>query len=891
MLSRTGMTLRSLVLVVLAAACSSPPPVAKKAVVVAELDPSLPVPKLPLPNDLARDPDTGLIDVVDPADANDAELAFNAWLRSLDGFPVTSPITIPFSAALEPASLTASTVQVFDVSSGTPVPLTPKSMRWDEAKNRIVIEHPWRAGSSYAVAVVGGSDGARAVNGNPVVGSDAFELIRATYPLVTCSDLADATCRSANPAIKGKTLDDERKKALKMERARLAARPIIDAVTSAGISRDALASVFTFHTASEVLTAPVVNFNPAVRAIPFPSDALLRDGKVALPFEPGDDELITQTKAELGRLDGFSTTAAIVTEHNAVMGAVGVGLKASSLSASQLVLLDVDDSNAEVGFTLGLRASPDQILLTPQKPLKSHHRHAVIWKKGAETLDGVALKPSAAWAMVTAGATFTENGASRVRTLENGNAADLERLRQSTLTALTAADAKGIARADVLLAWSFTTQTTDTTLAELRGKPAEWALPTAITNVVDLSQVNLLATLSSATMKDFSSAVRAGKEGRFVTGNALDLMGTELDLTDPMNPVTVPTEGPFTDATLAAPRQEQLIFTLVLPKTPKHADGRIPLILFQHGITRSRRDALFIANTIAKAGYATLAIDHPLHGDRSFCSVAAECLTGGCMGNRCQPGQYRLSTNFLDAQLGTAGISGLKFSSTTNLAATRDQIRQLIIDTAQLIRVAKDTTAGIGSMNVDDPATVGIVERLDPTELGYIGMSLGSVMGSLVVAANPEITDATLNVGGASPADILTQASVAFLATKKAKLDAYLLAHRGIGTGTQAYDDFFITARWMLDRADAQNFGRNYIDAPLMGYPKKRIFLSWMKDDPWVPNATTQLLINSIDHVTAPMGFKEKQYIDNGNHSFMMDPSSPVMTQAQDDAVGWISNP
>src|SRR6185295_6559699 len=118
--------------------------------------------------------------------------------------------------------------------------------------------------------------------------------------------------------------------------------------------------------------------------------------------------------------------------------------------------------------------------------------------------------------------------------------------------------------------------------------------------------------------------------------------------------------------------------------------------------------------------------------------------------------------------------SGLKFSSTTNLAATRDQIRQLMIDTAQLVRVVKDTTAGIGSLNVDDPSTAGVTERLDVSELGYIGMSLGSVMGSLAVAANPEITRATLNVGGASPADILTQATVTFLADKRKALDAYL---------------------------------------------------------------------------------------------------------------------
>ena len=67
---------------------------------------------------------------------------------------------------------------------------------------------------------------------------------------------------------------------------------------------------------------------------------------------------------------------------------------------------------------------------------------------------------------------------------------------------------------------------------------------------------------------------------------------------------------------------------LILPKVPRFADGRIPVVIFQHGITRFRRDALIISNTIAKHGYATLAIDHPLHGDRSYCTSDSDCATG-----------------------------------------------------------------------------------------------------------------------------------------------------------------------------------------------------------------------------------------------------------------------
>lgn len=868
----------------------------KPPTVVAEFDPSLVEPKLPLPNLLAVDPDTGKLDVTDPADANDAEKAVNAWLRTLNGFPVTSVAHVDFSGSLDARTVSADTVKLYEVNSNNTVTaLTPKNIFFDAEKNRLSISYVWRAGRTYAVALIGGANGLKGAGGEAVVGSQAFDLLRATYPLVTCEQLTDATCRSANPGIRGKTIDDERRRALKMEKARLAAAPVIEALESANVARADLATVFTFRTQTETLFDPVVNFEPAVRAIPFPNDALLVDGHPKLPEEPGDDALVAETKAELGRLDGFSTTAHIVTERNMVMNAVGTGLLTGSAQPAHFQLLDTEMGNANAPFTLVVKEAPDQLSLKPDKPLRSHHKYAVVWTKGAKTISGQDIGPSPAWTMLTAGAPFTDAmGKSRVRTLEDAQAQDLERLRQSVVAGLSAAEAKGIARGDVLLAWTFTTQTTAPTLVELRNKPAQWNLPTSVTNVVDLTQVGQLSLVSQFAGKDFHSHIRSGKEGVYVTGNALDLMGHELDLTNPEAPVTVETEGPFTDATLMTPRQEQLKFLLVLPKVPKHADGRIPVIIFQHGITRFRRDALFMANAIARRGFATLAIDHPMHGDRSYCTSNADCAMGFmCTAHRCPPGGYRPEGGLEGQLLGTPAVSGLKFSSTTNLAATRDQMRQLVIDTAQLVRVVKDTTAGIGSINVDDPMTPSVTERLDTSELGYIGMSLGSVMGSLAVSANPEITRATFNVGGASPADILTQANVAFLASKKQALDRYLTAARGISPGTQAYDDFYDIARWMLDTADAQNQGRHYIDEPLPGFPKKRIFLSWVQDDPWVPNATTRLLINAIERTTAPANFGEHMWTGaaRGDHSFMMNPNFADVLAAQDEAVAWIDAP
>jgi hypothetical protein len=203
----------------------------------------------------------------------------------------------------------------------------------------------------------------------------------------------------------------------------------------------------------------------------------------------------------------------------------------------------------------------------------------------------------------------------------------------------------------------------------------------------------------------------------------------------------------------------------------------------------------------------------------------------------------------------------------------------------------KDVNGGIGALDVDDPNTKSVVERLDVSELGYIGLSLGSVMGTVAVAAQPEITRATFNVGGASPADILLKATVPFLADKRVRLERYLKASRGIEPGSQRYEDFFEVARWILDAADAQNAARHYIDEPFPEYPKKKIFVSWVKDDPWIPNPPTQRLIDSSTRESAPTNFKEHQWIAGGNHGFMIDYGFPDVLKAQEEAVDWIALP
>src|SRR5262245_61792319 len=70
-------------------------------VVTAQFDPQVDPPIVPLPNDLAKDPKTGLLAIPDAKGASAAQKEFNDYLRTLDGFPSSTPVTSTFDAAVD----------------------------------------------------------------------------------------------------------------------------------------------------------------------------------------------------------------------------------------------------------------------------------------------------------------------------------------------------------------------------------------------------------------------------------------------------------------------------------------------------------------------------------------------------------------------------------------------------------------------------------------------------------------------------------------------------------------------------------------------------------------------------------------------------------------------
>jgi len=228
------------------------------------------------------------------------------------------------------------------------------------------------------------------------------------------------------------------------------------------------------------------------------------------------------------------------------------------------------------------------------------------------------------------------------------------------------------------------------------------------------------ATLQSLDVEVITGLIQAGQVGpnnakcQVASGGTLfDLDLTSLGMTDPRNITKfspIPdSQGRQTDDvnTLyneAGTEAVSVLFTVpdesviamissatggVVPPQTKPVGGW-PVVVFQHGLGGTKNNALFVASALAMAGYASAAIDHPLHSDRII----------------------TIGEDVFDS----AGYTSLI------LLNTRDNGRQSIAD-IMAFRLA---------LNAINDLT-GLVD-LNTTEVHFMGHSLGAIFGTAAVA-------------------------------------------------------------------------------------------------------------------------------------------------------------
>jgi hypothetical protein len=838
---------------------------------------------VPTPNDLAIDPTTGLVNVPTSPSDSPAYLEFiHDYLDTLDGFPASSVASVGIQGgALNPSTVTLRSVLVASLNgvglSGAPVPA------YDATAHALTITPPngtWGKGNELGVGIVGGSSGIHAANGGPVIAAPAWVLVRGTAKLVDCmitctnpaAPVVPAGCVSTVTVVPLNLMQ-----ASGLECLRETYAPLVDGFEAQGVARADLTIAWTFRTSS----LPEVTFDPTNQVIPFPNNLLRGTGANAhlmLPVPAGAGALEQGLVAELNTLDGFSLTAPAVSESSPTLGPIDVGLlDAATLNggtgfialagATQtphvLACLNCASSPLPNGTP---QTSPQQLQFVPQVPLDERSTYAAYLTTALKDTSGhhVTASPTFALLRLSNPVCDASTMTSLVPSVSNTQACapgGLEQTRQALKPLFDALAAAGVMRAQLTLAWAYTTQSTVSTMTALHDAVPAVGLPTAADSVFPVPV----------------SAVAP-------PGLPVNALGTTLYMGTVELPVALTGPG-GTMAPPAAWSSEKALFLLTVPAASPPAGGW-PIVLYGHGLTATRYQMIAIANALATGGRAALAVDEIWHGDRTTCTgsgavlqqalmnpaatddwacaastnpltpdpvdamcnaagrcvaragTGADCSAGGdglCFSlhqGHCNAGACEGAT-FATAADGTPLINAWNFLNLTNLLATRDNFRHYPLDLAQMERVFADTSgAGLSAklQAVGGPA-------LDGTQIGYVGVSLSGFTGTLFAATDKNVPNIALNVPGSDQTQVLL-ISPAFATQRTQFLGA--LATAGITPGTPEFDNFVVLSKTIFDAGDPQNYGLAAVNG---GPATRKVFMQWIQGDQVVPNPTTDELV------------------------------------------------
>ena len=583
-------------------------------------------------------------------------------------------------------------------------------------------------------------------------------------------------------------------------------------------------------------------FDPAAGIIPFPNDLLIDPitGKNALPNPDGVD-LIDAVNS----LSGFSTVAPVVFYLD---GAPDT----STLNADTIKFLDVTAGSPDFGSSvpfsvIGFDSASGAVSLAPIWPLKPHHKYVVVVTKGVKDSHGKPIEPDKVFYLLERENSLVDaNGHSATSILDDETAQKLEYIRLAMKPIFDYLSQSGLTRDNIAIAFTFTTQGIYDDFMVLKQQLNEMPAPTPIFTGKYLGDT-LVGAFYSAVEAQTGVAFPHEAVGGVLTGA----------FTSP-NFVSHPLVGHFEkgdDGRFVKFGDNTVPFILVVPK----GTGPFPVAIFQHGITRTKMDALAIANTLASAGIATISMDLVLHGDRAGDYINNET---GEMGP--------------DGQLDP---SGALFINLAHVRTARDNIRQSNIDQMMMVKMLQ---AGVDY--TDDH-----IPDLLPVGFTYVGQSLGAMTGTNLMAICGAIKTAVLNVPGGNISALFIN-SPTFAPVINAKLE-----ESGIIPGTPQYAQFWLLAQTVIDSADPINYAPYVLSGELCGV-QKFVLMHEAIGDKVIPNISGDAIarafgpafpqiepvVNPIfGMASSPAGVASGLFQFNiDDHGFLLDNKHPEFTYA-----------
>ena len=508
-------------------------------------------------------------------------------------------------------------------------------------------------------------------------------------------------------------------------------------------------------------------FDPATGKIPPTNNLLFQgstDGTLNIPIDPADPA--APLKQTLNALDGFSTVAPVTTEF-------GAPIDPASLAVGQTVRIFEVTADPATGAVLSVvrelpateitaaAAGQNQTTLAilPLKPLKEKTTYLVALTNGIKDSAGTAMQGSLVYHLTKQTSPFA-----------NPDLAALEPVRQLVNTYEAAAASQGVNAADIILSWAFTTQSISDALNAAAAQVTAGALAVADTG---LTTGNILGTTGITKVFAGTLTVPYYLNAPSQANPAAPLSGSWVDAAG--KPVTRSAPVKTGDQTIPV--------LMTVPAGTAPANGW-PVVIFQHGITQNRTNLLPIADALANAGFAGIAIDLPLHGITDAANALRALCAAPCT-ERTFDVDFINNTTSAAGPDGVVDPSGVHFLNLASLLTARDNVRQGAVD----LMVLRDSLATMAGIDVDE------------NRVHFVGHSLGAMVGTVFLAFEEDVNAASLAMPGGGIARLL-DGSANFGPVIQAGLAA-----KGIVKGTPEYDAFMVVAQTAVDSADPVNHG------------------------------------------------------------------------------------
>ncbi len=597
------------------------------------------------------------------------------------------------------------------------------------------------------------------------------------------------------------------------------------------------------------------------KIIPFPNNLLLSPttGKVSIPAgcgpEAGSSESASSAGLRAGvlnTLDGFGTfkpviripvasepdTATLQDKVKLYQRAAG-GVAVSTATevplmvvASQVMVAGagVDNSDGTVDCTNALAETPIwHIIAVPLIPLSASSTYTVGLLTGGSDTAGNLYTVTSTFGFIRQTenpVTLTADGkdiASHATALDPFNdPADkaqlmgLDLLWKVHARGIGYLASTGIERADLLMAFDFNTTTTYAPLdPSVAGSPAAsieakgltgpaipstdpvqyMPSPLSLNDVAQPVPLSAAEYIVGALMKGqgLSQAVAQGTCAAIGCAAVEDVYEAHISTTNYQLNVPGPTglvtawSDPFAPEAKGTNELTVRIFRPVgdMP------DNGYPVVVFGHGLGGSKDNTFVIAPQLAAQGFATIAISWVAHNDRAI--QIDTSAAKACDGERNTSDDPQCFAQIL----------------TPDLASTRDNIRQSVLDALTLIENIKGCTAA---------APCGDL-AFDSSKIGYLGQSLGGLIGSVLVGVSPDIEASVINVGGSGWIDVIDQNSTpeivcplvdglifsGILEGDYSAAGPTALCLKSDWNQQAGWKTFAAVGRWILDPADSAN--------------------------------------------------------------------------------------